>query len=227
MMVESGREVALDDLVLYTLSEFSSDYVAMVVGLPGDRIDYDASGTSIFRNGQLAVTVPSGYRLNYENAFRGTLFADEYAVYVHDAPRPPVSVVINSTEIRGVIERVFRYSDLSPLDWTLIVLASFLTAVLVCLPYIDYAQRRPNSRFRMILLIFHSILALLLVAFVALLAAPGDPLGIGVDQPVWWWIPLAVFASWDAKVLGAAVVFVGLQWAWSRLRPRRLAPDYT
>lgn len=223
MIVDSTNEVALDDLVLYSFSQFDSDYVALVIGLPGDMLEYDASGSSISRNGQLAIDVPSGYQLDYEGPLRRALGEDEYAVYVHDAPSPPVSVVIDKANIRGVVGRLYRHSDLSPTDWFFIALSSTLTITLVCLPFIDYFTHRPNGWFRLILLVLHSILTVLLLAFAIVLALPGDPIGIGIEPPVWWWIPLAVTASWDAKILIVAVTFLGLQSFWFRFRRTKVS----
>lgn len=210
MIIDSGGEIALDDLVLYANN--GTDYVARAIGLPGDRIEYDLNGSSIRRNSQMVVTAPPGFQIGFSSSSVVRLGAEEYAVYVRDAPRAPVSVLVNGRDVRGTVDRIYRYSDLDWRDWLRIGVSTLLTVTLVCLPLIHFAHQRPNSSIRISLLVVHSVLVLIILVFVLAPLLPGNPLRISIDQPIWWWIPIAVAASISIEVLVLGGLLLAFWW---------------
>lgn len=210
LRIDPGGDIALDGLVIYRLRGI--DYVARVIGLPGDEITLGLDGHSIVRNGERVVVAPRGYEISTNESGIVTVEADQAAVYVHAVRRNPISVVISQDAIRGPVEKIYRYADLGRADWLTIGLYSLIVLGLVLLPYGAFLRQRSQTMIRIVVLVTHSFLTLAVAAALLVASLPGDPLRVGAVEPIWWWFPLAVVSGFRLPLLVAVVAFVAVRW---------------
>jgi hypothetical protein len=210
MRIEPGGDVALDGLIVYRLNGI--DYVAQLIGLPGDEIVLGIDGNSIIRNGERVVVAPRGSQISTNESGIVTIEDGQAAVYVHDFRRNPVSVVISQDAIRGPVAGIYRYADLGRAEWLTIGLDSLVVLALVLLPYAAFVRQPPATLFRIVVLVTHTFLALAVAAALLVASLPGDPLRVGAGDPIWWWFPLAVVSGFRLELLLVVGAFLVVQW---------------
>jgi hypothetical protein len=210
MRLDPGGDVALDDLVIYRLNW--SDYVAQVIGLPGDEILLGLDGRSIIRNGERIVLAPAGFEISTNASGILSVEDGQAAVYVHNTRRNPVSVVISQDAIRGPVERIYRYEELGRADWLTIGFYSLIVFTLIVLPYAAFLRQRSPPLFRIVVLVTHTFLTMAVAGALLAASLPGDPMRIGAEEPIWWWFPLAVVHGFDLELVLVVGVFLALQW---------------
>ena len=217
LQIDLGGEVALDDLVIYRLNWV--DFVARVIGLPGDQIMLGIDGRSILRNGERVVVAPRGLEILTNADETLTLAADEAAVYVHDMRRNPISNVISRDAIRGPVEAIYRYRELDRADWMRIGASSLVVLALVVLPYVAFVRQRPQTFLRLVILVTHTFLSMVVAGALLMVSLPGDPLRLGVGEPMWWWFPLSVIAGFRIELLLFVALLLAVEWlsvVWQR-----------
>jgi hypothetical protein len=217
MRIDPAGDVALDGLIVYRLNGI--DYVAQLIGLPGDEIVLGIDGNSIVRNGERVVVAPRGSEISTNESGIMSIEAGQAAIYVHDFRRNPVSVVIGQDAIRGPVEGIYRYADLGRAEWLTIGFDSLIVLALVLLPYFAFVRQPPATLFRIVVLVTHTFLTLAVAVALLVASLPGDPFRVGAADPVWWWFPLAVVSGFRSELLLAVGAFFGVQWL--RLSRRR------
>lgn len=218
MRIDPGGSVAIDDLVIYRFDWI--DYVARVIGLPGDQIVLGLDGNSILRNGERIVLASRGFQIAMNDSGMLEVGDGEAAVYVQNARRNPFATVISQDAIRGPVEKIYRYTNLSLSDWITIGFDSLLVLVLAVMPYVAYVRQRSQTPLRLVILVTHTFMTLVIVAALVATSLPDDPLRLGVTNPMWWWFPLSVVTGFSLRL--ALVVALFLAWQWLRLnRPWR------
>jgi hypothetical protein len=217
LRVDPGGDLVLDELVIYRLDWV--DYVARVIGMPGDEITLGLDGNSIVRNGERIVVAPRGLEIATDESGIVTVGDDQLAVYVHNLRRNPVMVLISRDAVRGPVEGIYRYADLGRSQWLTIGFYSLIVLALIVLPYAAFARQRSQPLFRTVLLVTHTFLTLAVGGVLLVASLPGDPMRVGVAGPIWWWFPLAVVSGFDRKLLILVVLFFVVQclfvmWYW-------------
>lgn len=210
LRIDPGGDVALDDLVVYRLDWI--DYMARVVGLPGDEIALGLDGNSIMRNGERVELAPSGFEIATDESGLVTVADGELAVYVQNARRNPIMVVIAEAAIRGPVEGVYRYRDLDRTHWLTIGFYSLIVLGLVVLPYAAFSRQRSQSLVRIVALVTHTFLTMAVATVLLVASLPGDPMRLGMGDPVWWWFPLAVVSGFRFELVLAVGLFLAVQW---------------
>lgn len=210
LRIDPGGDVALDGLIIYRPDGI--DYVARVIGLPGDEITLGLDGNSIIRNGERVVVAPRGSEISTNESGIVTVEGGQIAVYVHEVRRNPVSVVISRDASRGPVEKIYRYRDLGRSEWLTIGFYSAIVLTLVLLPYAAFLRQRSQTLFRIVVLVTHSFLTLAVAAALLVASLPGDPLRVGAADPIWWWFPLAVVSGFRLQLLLAVGAFLAIQW---------------
>lgn len=210
LRIDSGGDVALDELVVYRLDRV--DYVARVIGLPGAEITLGLDGYSIMRDGERVVLAPAGYEISTREPGAITVDDGQLAVYVHNARRNPVAVVISQDAVRGPVDKIYRYVDLGRSEWLTIGFYSLIVLALVVFPYAAFTQQSSQSLFRLVVLVTHTFLTLAVAGALLAVSLPDDPLGVGAAGPVWWWFPLSVVSGLNRELLLAVGLFLAVQW---------------
>jgi hypothetical protein len=210
MRIDPAGDVVLDGLIVYRLNRI--DYVARLIGLPGDEVVLGIDGNSMVRNGERIVVAPRGSEISTNESGIMTVEDGQAAIYVQELRRNPVSVVISQDAIRGPVEAIYRYADLGRAEWLTIGFDSVIVLALVLLPYVAFVRQPPATLFRIVVLVTHTFLTLAVA--LALLAAslPGDPLRVGAGDPIWWWFPLAVVSGFRLELLLVVGAFLAIQW---------------
>lgn len=210
LQIDPGGEVTLDDVVIYRLNRV--DYIAQVVGQSGDEILLGLDGNSIMRNGERVVLAPRGAEIATLESGILTVEEGQVAIFVQNSRRNPIIAVIDRGAVRGPIEKVFRSSGLDRSDQRVIGFFSLIVLVLVFLPYAAFLQQRPQTLFRMVILVTHSFLTLAVAAALFASALPGDPLRVGAAEPIWWWFPLAIVSGFRLELALFIGLFLAVQW---------------
>jgi len=210
MRIDPAGDAVLDGLIVYRLNRI--DYVAQLIGLPGDEIVLGIDGNSIIRNGERGVVAPRGSQISTNESGIVTVEDGQAAVYVHDFRRNPVSVVISQDAIRGPVAGIYRYADLGRAEWLTIGFESLVVLALVLLPYAAFVRQPPATLFRIVVLVTHTFLALAVAAALLVASLPGDPLRVGGGDPIWWWFPLAVVSGFRLELLLVVGAFLAVQW---------------
>jgi len=212
MRIDPGGDVEIDDIVIYRLSWI--DYVARVIGLPGDEIILGLDGNSIIRNGERVVLAPRGFNISMNASGTLTVENDQVAVYVQGGRRNPVNLAISRDTIRGPVEKIYRYEDLGRSEWLTIGFYSLIVLALILLPFAAFTRQPTQTFFRIVVLVTHTFLTTAIAATLLAASLPGDPLGVGAAEPVWWWFPLAVVTGFDLELLLVVGLFLAAQWLW-------------
>lgn len=210
LRIDLGGDVARDDIVIYRLNW--ADYIAQVVAEPGDEILLGLDGNSIMRNGERVVLAPRGAEITTLDSSSLSVDAGQVAIFVQNSRRNPIITVIDREAIRGPIEKVFPGSGLDSADQRAIGFFSLIVLVLVFLPYAAFLRQPGQTLFRMVVLVTHSFLTLAVAAALFASVLPGDPLGVGAAEPIWWWFPLAVVSGFRWQLVLVVGVFLALQW---------------
>jgi hypothetical protein len=220
LQIDAGGDIELDDIVIYRIDW--TDYVAQVIGLPGQEIMLGLDGRSIIRDGERIALAPAGFRITTNAS--GILAVEEgqAAVYVQSARRNPVSVVISQDSIRGPVGKVYRYSALGRPEWATIGFYSLIVLTLIVLPYAAFMRQRSPPLFRIVVLVVHTFLTLAVAGALLAASLPGDPMNLGASSPIWWWFPLAVVNGFDIELVLVVGLFLGVQWLWMNNRWRRI-----
>jgi hypothetical protein len=210
LRIDPGGDIALDDLVIYRLNLI--DYVAQIIGLPGDEVILGLDGSSIIRNGERIVLAPARNQIQTSESGIPALEDGQAAVYVHNVRRNPVIVVISQDAIRGPVDKIYRYSAFGRAEWLKIYFYSAIVLALVVLPYATYTLQRSRAFIRLVVLVSHSFLTMVVAAALTAASWPGDPFRIGINEPVWWWFPLTVVEGFRAELLLAIGLVLAAQW---------------
>jgi hypothetical protein len=210
LRIDPGGDIALDDIVIYRLSW--TDYVAQVIGLPGQEIMLGLDGRSIIRDGERIALAPPGFRISTNASGILSVEEGQAAVYVHNVRRNPVSVVIGQDAIRGPVEKIYRYAELGRAEWLTIGFYSLIVLTLIVLPYAAFVRQQSPSLFRIVVLVVHTFLTLAVAGALLAASLPGDPMQIGATEPIWWWFPLAVVNGFDIELVLVVGLFLGGQW---------------
>lgn len=210
MRIDPGGEIALDDIVIYRVNW--TDYVARAIGLPGDEITLDLDGNSIIRNGERVVLAPSGFEISTNEVGTWTVGKDQFAIYVQNARRNPVSLVISQDAIRGPVASVYRYADIDRAQWLTIGFYSLIVLALILLPYAAFTRQPSQTLFRIVVLVTHTFLTMVVAAALLVTSLPGDPMRVAATEPIWWWFPLAVVSGFRFELVLVVGLFLTLQW---------------
>ena len=210
LRIDPGGDIEIDGLVIYRLEWV--DYVARVIGLPGDEILLGIDGNSIVRNGERVAVGARGLEFLTDERGSLTVAEGQAAVYLHNGRGNPVAVVIGRAAIRGPVEKIYRYSNLERSDWLSIVLYSAILIALVLMPFASVVRGQRLDFLRLIVLVSHTFMTLVVLATLLAIGLPGDPLNLGVMEPIWWWFPLAVVTGFGPELILAVGFFLTLQW---------------
>ncbi|MGD8341647.1 MAG: hypothetical protein PVH89_12750 [Gammaproteobacteria bacterium] len=210
LRIDPGGEAGLDDLVIYRPA--SIDYIAQVVGQPGDEILLGLDGNSIMRNRERVVVAPRGAEIATVESGILMVGEDQVAILVQNGRRNPIVAAIERDAIRGPVDKIYRSAGLDGGDRRMIGFASLIVLTLVFLPYAAFVRDPSPTLFRMVILVTHSFLTLAVVGALFASALPGDPLRLDAAEPVWWWFPLAVVSGFRLTLVFVIGGFLGLQW---------------
>jgi hypothetical protein len=219
LQIDPGGDIELDDLVIYRLNW--TDYVAQVIGLPGQEIMLGLDGRSIIRDGERIALAQGGFRISTNAS--GILEPEEgqVAVFVQNGRSNPVSVVLSDDAIRGPVGKVYRYSALERGEWLTIGFYSLIVLTLIVLPYAAFMRQRSPPLYRIVVLVVHTFLTMAVGGALLAASLPGDPMNFGAADPIWWWFPLAVVNGFDLQLVLIVAVFLALQWVGLRMPWRR------
>jgi hypothetical protein len=221
LRIDSGGDVALDDIIIYRLNW--TDYLAQVIGLPGQEIMLGLDGRSIMRDGERIVLPSSGFRISSDAAGVLSVEAGQAAVFVQNVRRDPVTLIISQDAIRGPVEEIYRGADLGRTEWLMIGIDSLIVLALIVLPYVAFMREASPSLVRIVILVTHTFLTLAIAGALIATSLPGDPMRLGATNAIWWWFPLAVVTGLDLKLVLVVGIFLGFQWLLVT-RPWRSAP---
>lgn len=222
LQIDPGGDIELDDLVIYRLNW--TDYVAQIIGLPGQEIMLGLDGRSIIRDGERIALAPGGFRISTNAS--GILEAEEgqAVVFVQNGRSNPVSVVLGEETIRGPVRKVYRYSALERTEWLTIGFYSLIVLTLIILPYAAFMRQRSPPLFRIVVLVVHTFLTMAVAAALLAASLPGDPMNLGAADPIWWWFPLAVVNGFNVELVLVVVAFLAAQWLFVK-KPWRQRQD--
>lgn len=210
LRIDPGGDVALDDLIVFR--PLRADRVARVIGLPGDEITLGVDGNSIIRNGKRVPLAPNGFEISMNESGFVKVEDGQAAIYVSRVRRNSAAVVIDQGEIRGPVEKVYRYADLGPSEWRAIGFDTAVVLALVLLPYAAFLRQRSQTLVRIVTLVTHTFLTLAVAGALLVASLPGDPMQVGAAGPIWWAFPLAVVSGFRLELVLVVCVFLALQW---------------